>query len=63
MFTRFKQAEGGLPIYIRDARVQAFARVEEGGTRIFLGGSLSCLVEEDEETVRERLKGDPEADR
>ena len=54
MFTRFSQPEG-LPIYIRSSRVMAFARTEDGGTRIFLGGALSCLVAEDEETVLRAL--------
>lgn len=54
MFSRFTQPEG-LPILIRTNRVVAFARTEEGATRIFLGGALSCLVAEDEETVLKAL--------
>lgn len=57
MFARFTQEPGGLPIYIRTARVQAFAKAEEGGTRIFLSGALSCLVAEDEQTVLASLSG------
>jgi len=51
MFVRFTQPETGLPIRIRAVRVQAFAATEESTTRIFLSGSLSCLVAEDEEAV------------
>lgn len=54
MFSRFTQPEG-LPILIRTSRVVAFARTEEGATRIFLGGALSCLVAEDEEAVHRKL--------
>lgn len=61
-FTRFNQPEG-LPIYIRTARVLAFARTEDGGTRIFLGGALSCLVAEDEETVLQALTPPTDDDR
>lgn len=50
-FVRFTQPETGLPIHIRAARVQAFAATEEGTTRIFISGSLSCLVTEDEAAV------------
>lgn len=58
MFARFTQDPEGLPIYVRAARVLAFARTEEGGTRIFLGAGLSCLVSENEEHVRRTLAGD-----
>jgi hypothetical protein len=51
MFVRFTQPDTGLPLRIRAARVQAFAATEEGTTRIFLSGSLSCLVTEDEAAV------------
>ena len=51
MFVRFIQPETGLPIHIRAARVQAFAATEEGTTRIFISGSLTCLVAEDEAAV------------
>lgn len=51
MFSRFTQAPEGLPILIRTNRVVAFARTEEGTTRVFLGGALNCLVAEDEEEV------------
>lgn len=58
MFALFTQDPEGLPIYVRTARVMAFARTAEGGTRIFLGGGLNCLVAEDEEQVRRTLAGD-----
>ena len=51
MFVRFTQPDTGLPIHIRAARVQAFAATEEGTTRIFMSGALSCLVTEDEAAV------------
>lgn len=50
MFKRFTQLPERQPIYIRESRVQAFAATEDG-TRIFLSGSLSCLVAEDEADV------------
>lgn len=56
MFARFTQPETGLPVRIRAARVQAFAATEDGATRIFLGGALSCLVAEDEKTVLAALE-------
>lgn len=58
MFSRFTQAPEGLPILIRTSRVVAFARTEEGSTRVFLGGALSCLVQEDEEAVLKILTAD-----
>lgn len=60
MFVRFTQPETGLPIRIRAARVQAFAATEDGATRIFLSGSLSCLVSEDEEAVLAALSPTPD---
>lgn len=60
MFARFTQEPGGLAIYVRRARVLAFARSDEGGTRIFLSGTYSCLVAEDEETVLAALTDAPE---
>ncbi|MND22355.1 hypothetical protein D3C80_127320 [compost metagenome] len=57
MFVRFTQEPEGLPIYVRTARVLAFARTVEGGTRIFLGSGLNCLVAEDEDHVRRTLAG------
>ena len=57
MFACFTQDPDGLPIYVRTARVLAFARTAEGGTRIFLGAGLNCLVAEDEEHVRRTLAG------
>ena len=63
MFVRFTQPETGLPIRIRAARVQAFATTEEGTTRIFLGGALSCLVAEDDDTVLATLDPTPDDER
>lgn len=51
MFIRLTQQPEGLPIVIRSNRVVAVARNDEGGSRVFLGGALSCLVAEDEEAV------------
>ena len=61
MFARFTQEPESLPIYVRTARVLAFARTAEGGTRIFLGSGLNCLVAEDEEHVRRILAGGEQA--
>lgn len=58
MFARFTQDPEGLQIYVRTAHAIAFSRTAEGGTRIFLGGGLSCLVAEDEEQVCRTLAGD-----
>ncbi|MED5536510.1 MAG: hypothetical protein VX661_01555 [Pseudomonadota bacterium] len=63
MFIRFTQPETGLSILIKAARVQAFAATEEGTTRIFLGGSLSCLVAEDCDAVLASLDPPAEDDR
>lgn len=64
MFRRFTQLETGLPIHVRANRVMAVARTEDGGCRLFLSGSLSCLVTEDEDTVIRALDGtDDAADR
>lgn len=57
MFARLTQEPEGLPIYVRTARVLAFAKTTEG-TRIFLGSGLNCLVAEDEDQVRRLLMGD-----
>lgn len=54
MFTQFMQPEG-LPVLIRTSRIVAFARTEDGQTRIFLGGAFSILVQEDEVAVLDRL--------
>lgn len=54
MFARFNQPEG-LPILVKTSRVVAFARTEDGQTRIFLGGVLSVLVAEDEDAVLKTL--------
>ena len=61
MFARFTTPEG-MPMLIRAARVQAITRTEEGHTRVFLSGSLSCLVAEDEEEVLRRLVGGEDED-
>lgn len=61
MFARFTQQPGDLPLYNRTARVQAFGRMEEGGTRIFLSGSLSCMVAEDEDDVLRILTREEQA--
>lgn len=50
MFIRLTQEPEGLPIHVRTARIAAFAKTTEG-TRLFLGGGLSCLVAEDEDAV------------
>ncbi|PZO04814.1 MAG: hypothetical protein DCF29_09390 [Alphaproteobacteria bacterium] len=57
MFRRFTQQETGLPIQVRAARVVAVARTEDGGSRIFLGGALSCLVTEDDDDVVRAIEG------
>lgn len=62
MFIRLTQQPEGLPILIRSSRVLAIARTDEGGSRVFLGGALSCLVGEDEESVLQRLQGDSAAE-
>ncbi len=54
MFAEFTTPEGQ-PMHIRSARVAAFTGLEEGGTRIFLGGALSCIVAEDHVEVGRRL--------
>ncbi|QTC90443.1 hypothetical protein [Brevundimonas goettingensis] len=58
MFVRFTTPEGAR-VYIRENRVQAFVSSEDG-TRIFLSGSLSILVAEDDDEVRLILSGRPE---
>lgn len=63
MFARFTQPDTGLPVRVRAARIQAFAATEEGTTRIFLSGSLTCLVTEDEAAVLAALAPTPEDDR
>ncbi|ASE39383.2 hypothetical protein CEP68_07620 [Brevundimonas vesicularis] len=63
MFVRFTQPETGLPIRIRAARVQAFAATEDGSTRIFLSGALTCLVAEDDDAVLATLDPTPEDER
>lgn len=50
MFKQFTQLPDRQPIFVKESRVQAFAATEDG-TRIFLTGSFSCLVEEDHATV------------
>lgn len=62
MFVTFTTPDG-LAMHVRASRVVAFTRLEEGGTRIFLGGALSCIVAEDDDEVGRRLKpgGDDEA--
>lgn len=50
MFLRFTQLPDGGPIYVRESRVLAFAASDDG-TRIFLSGGFSCLVEEDHKAV------------
>ena len=63
MFARLTQHETGLPILIRASRVQAIAASEEGGSRVFLSGALSCLVREDEDAVvRALAPGDDDHD-
>lgn len=62
MFARFTTPEG-MPMLIRKSRVQAFTRTEEGHTRIFLGGALSCLVAEDEAAVLQVLETEATPDR
>lgn len=59
MFAKFTTPEGAA-VHIRENRVQAFVRTEEGTTRIFLSGSLSVLVAEDDEEVRLILSGRPD---
>ncbi|WP_269220950.1 hypothetical protein [Brevundimonas vesicularis] len=63
MFVRFTQPETGLPIHIRAARVQAFAATDDGMTRIFLGGALTCLVAEDDAAVLATLDPTPDDER
>lgn len=58
MFARLTQQETGLPILLRASRIVAIARTEEGGSRVFLGGSLSCLVTEDEDAVVRAIQAD-----
>ena len=55
MFVKFKTPDG-LAMVIRANRVAAFTAVETGGSRIFLGGALSCLVEQDVDEVARRLQ-------
>lgn len=50
MFVRLTQQPEGLAILIRSSRIAAIARTEEG-SRVFLGGALSCLVAETEDEV------------
>lgn len=59
-FARLTQQETGLPILLRASRVVAIARTEDGGSRVFLGGSLSCLVTEDEAEVARALQAPAE---
>lgn len=57
MFIRLTQAEGGqLAIDIRANRIAAMAASEDG-TRLFLGGALSVLVQESLDEVRAKLQG------
>lgn len=58
MFARFTQPETGLPIHFRVSRIQAVAAAEDGTTRIFLGGALSCLVAENEDEVLRAIQAD-----
>ncbi len=44
-----------MPILIRSARIVAIAKTEDG-SRVFLGGALSCLVSESEDQVLEALQ-------
>lgn len=63
MFARFTQPETGLPILLRVSRVQAIAATEDGATRIFLGGSLSCLVAESVDETLKALAPDDDENR
>lgn len=54
MFLSFTTPEG-LPMHIRANRIQAVTRTDEGTTRIFLGGALSCLVAESDDEVLQAL--------
>lgn len=49
-FKRFTQLPERQPIFLKESRVQAFAATEDG-TRIFLSGAFSCLVEESADEV------------
>lgn len=55
MFAEFTTPEG-LAMVVRANRVAAFTGLAEGGTRLFLGGALSCIVAEDLDEVRRRLE-------
>jgi hypothetical protein len=50
VFKRFTQLPDRQPIFLKESRVQAFAATEDG-TRIFLSGAFSCLVEESADEV------------
>lgn len=63
MFVQLTQQPEGLPILIRSNRIAAIARTEDG-SRVFLGGALSCLVSETEDEVLAALQreaGAPDA--
>ncbi len=63
MFVKFKTPEG-LAMVVRASRVAAFTAVDTGGSRIFLGGALNCMVAEEVDEVERRLlsQGDPADD-
>lgn len=57
VFIRLTQQPESLPILIRSSRIAAIARTEDG-SRVFLGGALSCLVSETEDEVLAALTPD-----
>lgn len=61
MFVLFTTPEGAR-VHVRENRVQAFVSAEDG-TRIFLSGSLSVLVAENDDEVRLILLGRPDAEK
>lgn len=61
MFLKLKSPEGTVML-VRAARIVAIAGVEEGGSRVFLGGALSCLVQEGPDEVVALMERSAEAE-